>query len=146
VEKHEIPVPIVGAGAGGLSASTLLAHHGVPSLLVERRRETFVYPKARNLNFRTLEILRGIGLGPTVNASADHISTMVSKHRLCDAEAKPAFDADSFPSVEAVSPDRSENIARKANWSRSCWPNRGGLAATCATGWSWRRFIRTTLA
>ena len=45
-------VLIVGAGVGGLAASTLLAQHGVSSLLVEKRREIFVYPKARNLTFR----------------------------------------------------------------------------------------------
>jgi putative polyketide hydroxylase len=60
VTERDRPVLIVGAGAGGLSASTLLAHHGIQSLLIERRREIFVHPKARNLTFRSLEILRGI--------------------------------------------------------------------------------------
>jgi putative polyketide hydroxylase len=105
VSERAPPVLIVGAGAGGLSASTLLAHHGIQSILVERRREIFIYPKARNLTFRSLEILRSVGLGPTVNAAADHISNMVSKHRLSDAEATPVLGADSFPSAEAVSPE-----------------------------------------
>lgn len=48
-----IPVLIVGAGAGGLSMSALLARHGIRSLLVEKRREVFIYPKARNLSFRS---------------------------------------------------------------------------------------------
>ncbi|MGZ4530703.1 MAG: FAD-dependent monooxygenase, partial [Mycobacterium sp.] len=52
-----VPVLIVGAGAGGLATSALLAKHGIRSLLVEKRRETFIYPKARNLSFRSLEIL-----------------------------------------------------------------------------------------
>jgi putative polyketide hydroxylase len=99
------PVLVVGAGAGGLSASTLLAHHGIQSLLVDRRREIFVYPKARNLTFRSLEILRGVGLGPAVNASADHISNVISKHTLSDAEVTPVWGADFFPSAEAVSPE-----------------------------------------
>ena len=34
----------------------VLAKHGVECLLVEKRREIFVYPKARNLTFRSLEI------------------------------------------------------------------------------------------
>src|SRR5271166_217090 len=54
-----VPVLIVGAGAGGLATSALLAKQGVRSLLVEKRREIFIYPKARNLSFRSLEILRG---------------------------------------------------------------------------------------
>jgi putative polyketide hydroxylase len=99
------PVLVVGAGAGGLSASTLLAHHGIQSLLVDRRREIFVYPKARNLTFRSLEILRSVGLGPAVTASADHISNMVSKHTLSDAKVMPVLGADFFPSAEDVSPE-----------------------------------------
>ncbi|GFG75462.1 hypothetical protein MBOT_28270 [Mycobacterium botniense] len=63
-----VPVLIVGAGAGGLATSALLAPHGVRSLLVEKRREIFIYPKARNLSFRSVDLLRGRGLGapPTV--------------------------------------------------------------------------------
>jgi putative polyketide hydroxylase len=99
------PVLVVGAGAGGLSAATLLAHHGIQSLLIDRRREIFVYPKARNLTFRSLEILRGVGLGPAVNASADHISNVVSKRTLSDAEVTPVWGADFFPSAEAMSPE-----------------------------------------
>ncbi len=95
------PVLVVGAGAGGLSAATLLAHHGIQSLLIDRRREIFVYPKARNLTFRSLEILRGVGLGPAVNASAGHISNVVSKRTLSDAEVTPVWGADFFPSAEA---------------------------------------------
>jgi len=91
--------------SGRSSASTLLAHHGVRSLLVERRREAFVYPKARNLTFRSLEIFRSVGLGPAVNASADHISNMIIKHTLSDAESAPALGPDVFPSAQAVSPE-----------------------------------------
>jgi putative polyketide hydroxylase len=105
VSDHHFPVLIVGAGAGGLSASTLLAHHGIRSLLVERRREVFVYPKARNLTFRTLEILRSAGLGPAVNASAEHISNMISKRTLSDPEVAHTVGPDFFPSAEAVSPE-----------------------------------------
>ena len=57
--KH-VPVLIVGAGAGGLATSALLAKHGVRSLLVEKRREIFIYPKARNLR---REILARTGIG-----------------------------------------------------------------------------------
>jgi 2-polyprenyl-6-methoxyphenol hydroxylase-like FAD-dependent oxidoreductase len=42
VTERNRPVLIVGAGAGGPSASTLLAHQGIQSLLIDRRREIFV--------------------------------------------------------------------------------------------------------
>jgi 2-polyprenyl-6-methoxyphenol hydroxylase-like FAD-dependent oxidoreductase len=99
------PVLIVGAGAVGLTASTLLAHHGVGSLTIEKRKAIFVYPKARNLTFRSLEILRGAGLGPTVDAAAHHISHMVSKKTLNSAETTVIFDTDYFPDVGEISPE-----------------------------------------
>src|ERR1700756_3601311 len=98
-------VLIVGAGAAGLAVSTLLAHHGVDSLLVEKRREIFIYPKARNLTFRSLEIMRGLGLGSEINAVAEHISHMVSKKTLSSAEQTSVFDADFSPSTDGVSPE-----------------------------------------
>jgi putative polyketide hydroxylase len=100
------PVLIVGAGAGGLAASTLLADQGVHSLLVEKRRQISVYPKARNLTFRSLEVLRRLGLESAVNAVAEHISTLVGKETLSSAEQKAVLDVDSiFPSAEGLSPE-----------------------------------------
>ena len=101
-----IPVLIVGAGAGGLATSALLAKHGVRSLLVEKRREIFIYPKARNLSFRSLEILRGLGLGDEVHAVADRVSDMVVKPTLNSAEEKLAIDIDAFfAGLDQLSPE-----------------------------------------
>jgi putative polyketide hydroxylase len=91
-----VPVLIVGAGVGGLATSALLAKHGVNSLLVEKRREVFIYPKARNLSFRSLEILRGLGLDDQVHAVADGVSDMVVKPTLNSADEEPAMDMDAF--------------------------------------------------
>src|ERR1700738_5376082 len=103
-----VPVLIVGAGAGGLATSALLAKHGVSSLLVEKRREVFIYPKARNLSFRSLEVLRGLGLGDQVHAVADRVSDMVVKPALNSAEEKPALDvAAIFAGLDALSPEPS---------------------------------------
>src|SRR6201994_1037556 len=93
--KH-VPVLIVGAGAGGLATSALLAKHGVRSLLVEKRREIFIYPKARNLSFRSLEILRGLGLSDEVHAVADHVSDMVVKPTLNGTDEQLAVDIDTI--------------------------------------------------
>jgi putative polyketide hydroxylase len=106
MSERNQPVLIVGAGAGGLAASALLAQHSVHSLLVEKRREIFVYPKARNLTFRSLEILRRLGVGPAVNAVAEHVSSVIAKKTLSSAEATPALDMDSIvPDVEGLSPE-----------------------------------------
>jgi putative polyketide hydroxylase len=103
-----VPVLIVGAGAGGLSASALLSKYGVGSLLVEKRRETFIYPKARNLSFRSLEILRGLGLADQVHAVADRVSDMVVKPTLNSPEEKLAIDIDAFfAGLDQLSPEPS---------------------------------------
>lgn len=101
-----VPVLIVGAGAGGLATSALLAKHGVRSLLVEKRREVFIYPKARNLSFRSLEILRGLGLGAQVRAVAEHVSAMVVRPALNSPDEKPAIDVDAiFAGLGELSPE-----------------------------------------
>jgi putative polyketide hydroxylase len=99
-------VLIVGAGVGGLSMSAMLARRGVDSLLVEKRRAIFVYPKARNLNFRSLEILRRLGVGDSIDAVAEHISTMVCKETLSRPEQSEVFDPSSMLSgAEGLSPE-----------------------------------------
>ena len=101
-----VPVLVVGAGVGGLATSALLAKHGVRSLLVEKRREVFIYPKARNLSFRSLEILRGLGLSDEVHKVAEDVSDMAVKPRLNSAEEAPAMDIDAiFAAVQQLSPE-----------------------------------------
>src|SRR6516225_4069021 len=101
-----VPVLIVGAGVGGLATSALLAKHGVRSLLVEKRPEVFIYPKARNLSFRSLEILRGLGLSDEVHAVADGVSDMVVKPTLNSAEQNQALDVDAvFAGMDKLSPE-----------------------------------------
>jgi putative polyketide hydroxylase len=102
----QIPVLIVGAGAAGLTTSALLAKHGVRSLLVEKRDEVFIYPKARNLSFRSLEILRELGLADEVHAVADGVSDMVGKPTLSSTEEWEAFHADEiFAPFKYLSPE-----------------------------------------
>ena len=103
-----VPVLIVGAGAAGLATSALLAKQGINSLLVEKRREIFIYPKARNLSFRSLEILRGLGVGDQVRAVADRVSDMVVKPTLNSPEEELAIDIDAiFAGLDQLSPERA---------------------------------------
>jgi 2-polyprenyl-6-methoxyphenol hydroxylase-like FAD-dependent oxidoreductase len=100
------PVLIVGAGAAGLATAALLAKHGAESLVVEKRREVFRYPKARNLSFRTLEVLRGLGLADEVHAVGAATPDMVVKPALNSAEELPAIDiAAIFAGLEGLSPE-----------------------------------------
>lgn len=101
-----VPVLIVGAGAAGLATSALLTKYGVRSLLIEKRREVFIYPKARNLSFRSLEILRALGLSDEVHAVAEGVSGMVVKPTLNSADEAPAMDVDAiFAPFAGLSPE-----------------------------------------
>jgi putative polyketide hydroxylase len=101
-----VPVLIVGAGVAGLASAALLAQHGVESVLVEKRREVFIYPKARNLTFRTCEILRALGLGDQVHAVAEGASNVVLKPALNSASAEPAMDVEAiFSGLAGLSPE-----------------------------------------
>ncbi|MBA9005540.1 FAD-dependent monooxygenase [Thermomonospora cellulosilytica] len=57
---------IVGGGLVGLSAAAFLSWHGVRTVVVERRPGTLLHPRARAVNPRSVELLRGIGLERTV--------------------------------------------------------------------------------
>lgn len=101
-----VPVLIVGAGAAGLATAALLDKYGVRPLVVEKRREVFLYPKARNLSFRSLEILRGLGLADEVHAVAAGVPDMVAKPTLSSVEERPALDLDAiFEGLDELSPE-----------------------------------------
>ena len=57
-----VPVLIVGSGLAGLTTAVMLAWRGVRPLLVERHADTSKNPRARGVNFRTMELLRVAGL------------------------------------------------------------------------------------
>ncbi|MCX6522714.1 MAG: FAD-dependent monooxygenase [Actinobacteria bacterium] len=55
------PVVVCGAGPVGLATAIELARHGVRTIVVERHPGTAIHPKARNINTRTMEIVRAWG-------------------------------------------------------------------------------------
>ncbi len=92
--RTHIPVLIVGAGGAGLSLLLLLHQLGIASVLVERRPDVSWYPRARNLNFRTLEVFRGLGLEAQVIATGAQFSRTLRKETLASHEQE------GFPSLE----------------------------------------------
>ena len=73
-EQEDVPVLIVGGGIVGLSASLLLSHLGIRSLLVERHSGTSIHPRSRSLNARSMEIYRGLGLDEVVRDAGSELS------------------------------------------------------------------------
>ena len=85
----EIPVLIVGGGPVGLSASLLLSHHGIRSLLVEQHPGTSIYPKARFINTRTMEIYRQIGIEHAIrDIEIPHAHNFILAHSLTSEELR----------------------------------------------------------
>ena len=66
--EREVPVLIVGGSLVGLSMAMLLGHHGVRSLAVEHHRGTAIHPRAAQVNQRTMEIFREVGVEQIVRA------------------------------------------------------------------------------
>jgi putative polyketide hydroxylase len=68
---HEVDVEvlIVGGGPVGLAASIELSRHGISSLLVERHPGTAIFPKARLISTRTMEIFRAWGIAEEVESA-----------------------------------------------------------------------------
>jgi 2,4-dichlorophenol 6-monooxygenase len=67
--SENVPVLIVGGGGAGLTASMLLAKHGVEHLLVSARPQTSDLPKAHVLNQRAMEILEDVGVADAIAAA-----------------------------------------------------------------------------
>lgn len=104
--QEHIPVMIVGAGGAGLSLSLLLRQQGISSVLIERRSDISWYPRARNLNFRTLEVFRGLGLEAEVIAAGTKISRVFGRATLASSEREELIDPGSLlQGLEKVSPD-----------------------------------------
>ncbi|MET8538191.1 bifunctional 3-(3-hydroxy-phenyl)propionate/3-hydroxycinnamic acid hydroxylase [Streptomyces sp. NPDC005065] len=59
---ERVPVVVVGAGPTGLTAATLLARHGVPTLVLERHRAPYPLPRAVHLDDEVHRILQAVGI------------------------------------------------------------------------------------
>jgi len=103
--REQVPVLIVGAGGAGLSLSLLLLQQGVRPLLVERRADVSWYPRARNLNFRTLEIFRGLALSEQIHHAGAQVSRIFARERLSSSTQKALLDPSSLLNTEAISPE-----------------------------------------
>lgn len=76
----------------GLSAALFLSRHSVPYVLIERHQKTNIHPRARGLNFRTMELYREVGLDEAI----DEVGAQLAKgkgwytaHTLREAELDP---------------------------------------------------------
>ena len=64
-----VAVLVVGAGPVGMAAALVLAHHGVPCVLIDQGFETSVHPKLDYVNSRSMEFFRQLGLAGDIRAA-----------------------------------------------------------------------------
>jgi putative polyketide hydroxylase len=107
VTPAPVPVAIVGAGGAGLALSLLLHQQGIASVVVERRTDISWVPRARNLNFRTLEVFRGLGMEADVLAAGTTVSHGFRKTTLAAAEQEEIIDPSSLepPGLQEITPE-----------------------------------------
>jgi 2-polyprenyl-6-methoxyphenol hydroxylase-like FAD-dependent oxidoreductase len=67
---EEVPVLIVGGSLVGLTTAMLLGHMGVESLAAERHSGTAIHARAGHFQLGTTEMLRQVGLEPTVREAS----------------------------------------------------------------------------
>ncbi|MBB6499856.1 FAD-dependent oxidoreductase [Pedobacter cryoconitis] len=61
-QTEKTQVIILGGGITGLTAALYLAQQGVDFILIEKHIGTSIYPRARTIDVRTMELFRGLGL------------------------------------------------------------------------------------
>jgi len=88
---EQVKVLIVGAGGGGLALSLLLLQQGIHPLVVERRETISWYPRARNLNFRTMEVFRSLGLSDDIHAAGGHVSRIFAREYLASRKDRRSW-------------------------------------------------------
>ncbi len=117
-----VPVLIVGGGLAGLTTAVMLAWRGVRPLLVERHADTSKNPRARGVNFRTMELLRVAGLeadliteGGPLNDFSIIIAETVTGRELRTILPRGSWDAtDLSPAqMSGAGQDQMEPILRR---------------------------------
>jgi putative polyketide hydroxylase len=105
MDSEQVQVMIVGAGGGGLSLALLLLQQGIRPLVVERRQDISWYPRARNLNFRTMEVFRGLGLSDDIHAAGGHVSRIFAREHLSSRRERELMDPASLLDTVELSPE-----------------------------------------
>src|SRR5690242_19967614 len=104
------PVLIVGGGLVGLSTSLFLTQHGISSVLVERHAGTAIHPRARGINFRTMELFRVLGLEEQLRAAGTDLRNsrgMLIVESLVGREYRRiAMEEPASTPMEEISPTR----------------------------------------
>lgn len=129
-----VPVVVVGAGPTGVTAATLLAQYGIPSLLLDRWESVYPQPRAVHLDDEIRRIITWLGIGDEFAA----ISRPALGLRLVDPDLRtlaqfhrdPAHSAHGFPQANMFDQPELEELLRANLKKHSCVAFRGNAEVT----------------
>lgn len=137
-------VIVIGAGPVGATAALLLAAHGIPTVVIERRTSPQSHPAAHVLSTRSLEIWRQLGLDRDIrrlSAPVHELRAITYCTTVAGLELGrvPILDlpAAQLDAVESASPTRaahlSQNVLEELLWDRL----RGNDLVDFRVGWEY---------
>ncbi|ENJ6137521.1 FAD-dependent monooxygenase [Bacillus cereus] len=88
MESNDVPVLIVGGGLSGLASALFLAKHNIEYLLIERHPSTAIHPKAGGITFRTMELVRELGLEQRIRSAGKTLENCrgrIAVHTIAEA-------------------------------------------------------------
>jgi putative polyketide hydroxylase len=126
------PVLIVGGSPVGLSTAVFLAHHGVPTTLVERHAGSSLHPRAIGYTTRTIELFRAAGIqlppstqgGPPRRARVESLNgRWHEEYPWSSLEVQaPAYDYSPVPTACVIRRSSGPNLAALV-WRRAYRPS-----------------------
>lgn len=99
-KSYQTSVVIVGGGITGLSACLFLKQQGIDFILLEKHKGTSIYPKARTIDVRTMELFRGLGLSETLREAGKDLAPawgIIKGNNMIEAMQNP---------VDKITPDQ----------------------------------------
>lgn len=114
------PVVVVGAGPVGMVTALELAHHGVPSILVDQHLHTTTHPKLDIVNTRGMELLDRLGLANdirTAGVAPEHHHNVIWSTGL-DGEAITTWELPSVRDMWRRIHDENDGTQPAQPWQR----------------------------
>ncbi|MER5689738.1 bifunctional 3-(3-hydroxy-phenyl)propionate/3-hydroxycinnamic acid hydroxylase [Streptomyces sp. NPDC002205] len=131
---ERVPVVVVGAGPTGLTAATLLARHGVPTLVLERHRAPYPLPRAVHLDDEVHRILQAVGIHEKfseITRPARGMRLLDGSHRvLAEFLRDKPYGWNGFPQANMFDQPELEQLLRDNLAKHPLVTLRGGIEVT----------------